>query len=93
MRLFLCHRLFVSGLPKSPPVTDGLPQDGGATAVEDNSPQFTCSNEYNDVQGSAWQHLAEPFRETTLEASSTVGDPEKNVFIWTFDDNTVLEGR
>ena len=92
MRLLLCYRLFVSGLAESPLVTDGLPQDGGTT-VKDASPKFTCLNEYNDVQGSAWQHLAEPFRETTLEASSTVGDPEENVFIWTFDDNTVLEGR
>ena len=54
---------------------------------------FTCTNEYDPVQGAHWPHLAEPHRQTTFEASSTIGDPYRSVFTWTFADNTVLEGR
>ena len=57
---------------------------------------FSCSNEYPPVDQSSWSHLAEPFRETTLRAST--GDEEASsgdVFVWEFEDErrTMLEGR
>lgn len=59
----------------------------------DNILSFTCTNEYDAVQGSPWAHLAEPYRQATFEAASTVGDPNRSVFTWAFGDSTVLEGR
>ncbi|CAN0178363.1 unnamed protein product [Pylaiella littoralis] len=54
---------------------------------------FTVSNEYPALQQSAWVHVAEPFRATSFTASSTVGSPDEDVFQWSFEDNTVLEGK
>ncbi|CAN0073283.1 unnamed protein product [Ascophyllum nodosum] len=58
---------------------------------------FACSNEYPAVTHTKWKHLAEPFRETTLSASSKIGDSDatKDLFVWRFEDeaSTTLEGR
>lgn len=55
---------------------------------------FTSSNEYDPVTWAPWRHLAEPFRETTLTATSTVGDPSSDSFTWRFpEEDLVLEGR
>ena len=62
----------------------------------DTSLRFTCSNEYPAITQTKWTHyLAEPYKETILTASSKIGDPTNDVFIWRFwdDKNTVLEGR
>lgn len=56
---------------------------------------FTSTNEYDPVNWSPWTHLAEPWREATLTASTTLGDPEKDIFTWSIPDEngTILEGR
>lgn len=54
---------------------------------------FRTSNNYPPVTSSKWDHIAEPYRSTTFTASSTVGDPDTDVFQWSFEDGTVLEGR
>ncbi|CAM9678592.1 unnamed protein product [Ectocarpus sp. 12 AP-2014] len=55
---------------------------------------FQTTNGYPPVTSSTkWDHIAEPHRSTTLTASSTVGDPNADVFQWSFGDGTVLEGR
>ena len=54
---------------------------------------FATSNEYPAIEQSAWPHVAEPYRETTFTASSTIGHQETDVFKWSFEDGTVLEGR
>ncbi len=54
---------------------------------------FTSTNEYPPVIHSSWPLLAEPFRHTTFTASSRAGDPENDVFKWSFEDGTVLEGK
>ncbi|CAN0499658.1 unnamed protein product, partial [Ectocarpus sp. 8 AP-2014] len=51
------------------------------------------SNAYPRLANSAWANLAEPFRDTTLTAGSSIGDPDQDVFKWSFEDGTVLEGR
>lgn len=43
--------------------------------------------------GSAWPHLAEPHKVSRLAAASTAGDQENDIFTWSFEDGTVLEGR
>ncbi|CAM9333791.1 unnamed protein product, partial [Ascophyllum nodosum] len=57
--------------------------------------RFKCSNEYPAVTHTKWTHLAEPYKETTLTASTKIGDPTNDVFVWEFwdDERTVLEGR
>eukprot|EP00904_Undaria_pinnatifida_P008379 jgi/Undpi1/4671/HiC_scaffold_18.g08025.m1 len=64
-----------------------------APATPTSGLSFTSTNEYPAIIGSAWPHLAEPYKVTQLSASSTIGNPEKDVFTWTFADTTVLEGR
>ncbi|CAM9966090.1 unnamed protein product, partial [Ectocarpus fasciculatus] len=54
---------------------------------------FRSSNDYPPVTGSKWDNIAEPYRRTTFTASSTVGNPDVDVFQWSFEDGTVLEGR
>lgn len=56
---------------------------------------FTSTNHYDPVTWSPWRHIAEPYREATLTASTAVGDPSRDVFSWTLPDEneTVLEGR
>lgn len=67
---------------------------GGYDGTEiDDVLTFTSTNEYDPVTGSPWAHIAEPYRKTTLTASSTVGNLDHDVFTWTFDDNVVVEGR
>ncbi|CAM9495225.1 unnamed protein product [Ectocarpus sp. 8 AP-2014] len=64
---------------------------GGGDATEGLS--FVSSNEYLPTTGSPWTHLAEPFRDTTFTAYSTLGRSDADVFMWSFEDGTVLEGR
>ncbi|CAM9217833.1 unnamed protein product [Ectocarpus sp. 6 AP-2014] len=64
---------------------------GGGDATEGLS--FVSSNEYLPTTGSPWTHLAEPFRDTTFTASSILGRPDADVFKWSFEDGTMLEGR
>ncbi|CAM9513044.1 unnamed protein product [Ectocarpus sp. 12 AP-2014] len=59
-----------------------------------NAITFQSTNGYPRVTSSTkWDHIAEPHRSTTLTASSTVGNPDADVFQWSFGDGTVLEGR
>eukprot|EP00903_Cladosiphon_okamuranus_P019382 g17822.t1 len=76
--------------------TRGAAQREGSGALEYATAHalgFTTTNEYPPIEHSRWLLLAEPFRSTTFTAISNVGDPEKDVFKWTFPDTTVLEGR
>ncbi|CAM9580371.1 unnamed protein product [Ectocarpus fasciculatus] len=54
---------------------------------------FTCTNEYPPLKKSKWAHVAEPFRDTTFTAFSSIGNLATDVFQWSFQDGTVLEGR
>ncbi|CAB1119543.1 unnamed protein product [Ectocarpus sp. CCAP 1310/34] len=68
-------------------------QQQGQQATSD-AITFQCTNGYPPATTSTkWDHIAEPHRSTTLTASSTVGDPDADVFQWSFGDGTVLEGR
>ena len=69
-------------------ILEGPPQIATADALS-----FTATNEYPPLEQSAWPLVAEPFRSTTFTASSSVGDLDKDVFMWSFPDGTVLEGR
>ncbi|CBJ33028.1 Hypothetical Protein RRSL_02205 [Ectocarpus siliculosus] len=74
----------------SPRVRLGVPGAEYATA---DDLWLDTSNAYPRLANSAWANLAEPFRDTTLTAGSSVGDPDRDVFKWSFEDGTVLEGR
>lgn len=68
-----------------------LARGDGCTAV---GLGFVASSpDYPPATGSPWAHTAEPFRETTLKAESTIGHPAEDVFKWTFEDGTVFQGR
>lgn len=54
---------------------------------------FTTSNEYPPLGNTAWTYVAEPHKPTTFTAGSAVGNHGKDVFKWSFEDGTVLEGR
>lgn len=56
---------------------------------------FMSGNEYPPVEWSPWKHLAEPYKETALRAYSTVGDPERDGFVWRLEDENgaMYEGR
>lgn len=56
---------------------------------------FISSNQYPAVEWSPWAQLAEPHREATLLASSMVGDPENDLFMWTLptENGATYEGR
>eukprot|EP00752_Nemacystus_decipiens_P017229 g15434.t1 len=68
--------------------SSGAPQYANVDALG-----FTATNEYPPLEHSKWPLVAEPFRSTTFTASSSIGDPDKDVFKWSFPDGTVLEGR
>ncbi|CAM9656056.1 unnamed protein product [Scytosiphon promiscuus] len=78
------------GKPTRPSVQLGLP---GAQYVTADDLSFEASNEYPQIQNKAWAHVAEPYRATTFTASSNLGNPGKDVFKWSFEDGTVIEGR
>lgn len=65
-------------------ILPGAPQYAIADALG-----FTATNEYPPVEHSKWPLVAEPFRSTTFTASSSIGDPDKDVFKWSFPDGTV----
>lgn len=56
---------------------------------------FKSGNDYPPVDWSPWKHLAEPYKETALKAKSTVGDPERDLFVWILEDENgaMYEGR
>lgn len=56
---------------------------------------FTGSNVYPAITWSPWEHLAEPHREAVLTATSTAGDPDADLFMWTLpqESGAVFEGR
>lgn len=73
---------------------------GGASSVGiasagDSFISFTSKNSYPDITWSPWSHLAEPHRETTLRADSTLGDLDNDVFVWTMpgENGASFEGR
>ncbi|CAM9705683.1 unnamed protein product, partial [Hapterophycus canaliculatus] len=65
----------------------------GAEYVSADDLSFVASNEYPNLQNKAWAHVAEPYRDTTFTAKSNLGNPVKDVFKWSFEDGTVIEGR
>lgn len=70
-----------------------------STMEEADSPlSLSSTNEYPSVEWSPWSHhLAEPYREAVLKAESSVGNPESDLFMWTFpgpgEHGAVYEGR
>ncbi|CAN0120597.1 unnamed protein product [Pylaiella littoralis] len=68
----------------------GVP--GAQTATADDL-WFTTSNEYPRLGNLAWPYVAEPFKRTVFTADSAVGNRDEDVFKWSFEDGTVLEGR
>lgn len=56
---------------------------------------FTSTNVYPAITWSPWEHLAEPHREAVLTATSMVGDPDVDLFMWTLpqENGAVFEGR
>ncbi len=65
----------------------------GAQYTTADALSFGVTNEYPPVEHSSWVRIAEPFRETTFTANSNIGDPDKDVFKWSFEDGTVLQGK
>lgn len=72
---------------------DGMFQDKSAAAGTALS--FTSCNGYPKITWSPWIRLAEPYREATLRADSTAGDPDNDVFLWSLpgENDAVFEGR
>ena len=56
---------------------------------------FATSNEYPPVEWSPWPHLAEPYKETSMRAVSTLGEPHRDLFMWMLEEENgaIYEGR
>ena len=56
---------------------------------------FATSNEYPPVEWSPWPHLAEPYKETSMRAVSTIGEPHRDLFMWMLEEENgaIYEGR
>lgn len=69
------------------------PRDQGHD--EETSLSLTATNGYPEIVWSPWAHLAEPHRATTLRAESQVGNPDKDIFLWTIpnENGASFEGR
>ncbi|CAM9656131.1 unnamed protein product [Scytosiphon promiscuus] len=68
-------------------------EDYATDAASSDALSFTATNEYPPVEFAKWEHVAEPFRKTTFTAKSNIGDSDQDVFMWSFPDGTVIEGR
>ena len=70
-----------------------------AGATSDDVLSLLTFNEYKPVERAPWPRLAEPFRKTTLVATTSEGDPSSDLFFFTVWDGdgdaggTVLQGR
>lgn len=73
----------------------GVAEAGSIASDGDRILSYTSKNSYPDITWSPWSHLAEPYRETTLRADSTLGDLDNDVFVWTMpgENGASFEGR
>lgn len=81
----------------------GLNVETGAAAAGDDVQigssagrlSFATANEYPPVEWSPWPHLAEPYKETSMRAVSTLGEPHRDLFMWMLEEENgaIYEGR